>query len=212
MLTALKCPHCSAALPTPTPGASFLQCTFCGGVAQLAMPAAAPATPVAAREPQPVVPSGPTRDDLKRFVDAFTAATSAGEPFVSALQAAARATLAGFGDQTAMTLGVAHLAIDFERDSGAKVQRDGLVVSRLAEGWYKAVYEVSRGGSTEINLPFLTATESGPKHLSRTLTAADMARMTSGPPAPAAPPPEPVAPAPAPEPEPKKKKKKGWFW
>ena len=208
MVTALKCPHCSAALPTPTPGASFLQCSFCGGVAQLAAPTAAPVAPVAAREPQPVVPNGPTRDDLERFVAAFTAAIGAGQPFASALQSAARATLAGFGDQTAMAFGVAHLAVDFERDSGAKVQHDGRVVSRLAEAWYKAVNEVARGGSTEINLPFLTATESGPKHLSRTVTAADLARMTSGPPGPGAPPPEPVAPAPEPEP----KKKKGWFW
>ncbi|MCC6997415.1 MAG: hypothetical protein IT370_22560 [Deltaproteobacteria bacterium] len=207
MVTALKCPHCSAALPTPTPGASFLQCSFCGGVAQLAMPTAV--APVAAREAQPVVPNGPTRDDLKRFVDAFTVALGAGEPFVGALQTAARGALAGFGDQTAMAFGVAHLALDFERDSGARVQHDGQVVSRLAEAWYKAANEVARGGGTEVNLPFLTATESGPKHLLRAVTAADLARMTSGPPsvAAAAPAPEPAPP----EPEPKKKKK-GWFW
>jgi len=209
MVTALKCPHCSAALPTPTPGASFVQCSFCGGVAQLAAPAAA-------RQPQPVVPSGPTRDDLKRFVDAFKAALGAGEPFASALQSAARQALAGFGDQSAMAFGVAHLAVDFERDSGVKVQHDGMVVSRLAEGWYKAALEVASSGATELNLPFLTANESGPKHLARTLSAADLARMSSGPPSLAAAqqqqqqqqqPPQPQT-----EPEPKKKKKKGWFW
>jgi len=98
------------------------------------------------------------------------------------------------------------LAADFADEAGVDIRADGAALHRMAEGYLKAQGEISQSGKAEINLPFLTANETGPKHYSRVVTVADIqaaAMRTQAPPAP--------APAAAPLPEPRLEKKR-WWW
>jgi hypothetical protein len=207
MLTALRCPTCSAPLDAPTPGATFVSCRFCGATAQLgATPEAPPPAPIAARTAGPVVGNaGYNRDDAARFGDAFADATARGLGLVAALEDAAAAALARLGDQRAMMYAIAHVVTDFEAETGAQVRGDRVVITRVAEACYKVAVELRTTDATELNLPFLAATGAGPVHLLRTVTPADLARITASPPTVRAPAPPPAAPEPP-------KKKKGWFW
>jgi hypothetical protein len=202
METALRCPNCSAPLPTPTGGA-FVRCGYCGSTAQLGQ-ADAPTAP-GQREPEAKgrYPNGEARAN---FGSAYLACTRDGLAFVPALEEAARSSLSAYGDQRAMVYTVAHLITDFERDTGASVRGDPLVIDRVVQAYYQVADEIARTGPSQINLPFLAVAGSCPVHLQRTLSADDLARMSSGPP-PAAPA-QPSAPMPVAEP----KKKKGWLW
>ena len=57
------------------------------------------------------------------------------------------------------------LIAEFKKDSGLDVSKDKMVLSRLKEAAEKAKIELSTAQETEVNLPFLTADASGPKHL-----------------------------------------------
>jgi len=61
---------------------------------------------------------------------------------------------------------------EFRRDTGLDVAKDKMVVQRLKEAAEKAKIELSAAFETEVNLPFLTADASGPKHLQVKLTRA----------------------------------------
>jgi molecular chaperone DnaK len=61
---------------------------------------------------------------------------------------------------------------EFRRDTGLDVSKDKMVVQRLKEAAEKAKIELSSAFETEVNLPFLTADASGPKHLQVKLTRA----------------------------------------
>ncbi len=67
-----------------------------------------------------------------------------------------------------------HVAAEFEKESGVDVRRDPLAVQRLKEAAEKAKIELSSGQQTEINLPYVTADASGPKHLTLKLTRAKL--------------------------------------
>ena len=64
------------------------------------------------------------------------------------------------------------LAKEFQNDSGIDIRKDPLAVQRLKEAAEKAKIELSSRQQTEINLPYITADASGPKHLTTTLTRA----------------------------------------
>ncbi|MCB9558738.1 MAG: molecular chaperone DnaK [Deltaproteobacteria bacterium] len=66
---------------------------------------------------------------------------------------------------------------EFKKDQGIDVSRDKMVLQRLKEAAEKAKIELSSVSETEINLPFLTADASGPKHLLLKLTRAQFERM-----------------------------------
>src|SRR5262245_61342172 len=66
---------------------------------------------------------------------------------------------------------------EFRRDTGIDVGKDKMVVQRLKEAAEKAKIELSSAFETEINLPFLTADASGPKHLQLTLSRAKFEAM-----------------------------------
>ncbi|HTN91137.1 MAG TPA: molecular chaperone DnaK [Sorangium sp.] len=75
-----------------------------------------------------------------------------------------------------------HLVIDwlvaeFKRDTGIDVSTDKMVVQRLKDAAEQAKIELSNVQETTINLPFLTADASGPKHLSKVLTRARLEQM-----------------------------------
>ncbi|SMC53079.1 molecular chaperone DnaK [Cellulophaga tyrosinoxydans] len=64
------------------------------------------------------------------------------------------------------------LADEFKKDEAIDLRDDAMALQRLREAAEKAKIELSSSAQTEINLPYVTATASGPKHLVRTLTLA----------------------------------------
>ncbi|MFV0566320.1 MAG: molecular chaperone DnaK [Flavobacteriaceae bacterium] len=62
------------------------------------------------------------------------------------------------------------LADEFQGEEGVDLRKDPMSLQRLKEAAEKAKIELSSSAQTEINLPYITATASGPKHLVRTLT------------------------------------------
>jgi len=70
------------------------------------------------------------------------------------------------------------LADEFKKDNGIDLRKDKMALQRLKEGGEKAKIELSSTLQTEINLPFITADASGPKHLNLTLTRAKLEQLT----------------------------------
>ncbi len=62
------------------------------------------------------------------------------------------------------------LADEFQKEESVDLRKDPMSLQRLKEAAEKAKIELSSSAQTEINLPYITATASGPKHLVRTLT------------------------------------------
>ena len=69
---------------------------------------------------------------------------------------------------------VDHLAAEFQREQGIDLRKDRLALQRLKEAAEKAKIELSSAKETEVNLPFITADASGPKHLVTKLTRAKL--------------------------------------
>ncbi len=67
---------------------------------------------------------------------------------------------------------VNYLADEFQKEQGIDLRRDKLALQRLKESAEKAKIELSSTTQTEINLPFITADQAGPKHLTMKLTRA----------------------------------------
>ena len=67
---------------------------------------------------------------------------------------------------------VSYLADEFKKENGIDLTKDKLALQRLKEASEKAKIELSSSQQTEINLPFITADQSGPKHLTMKLTRA----------------------------------------
>ena len=67
-----------------------------------------------------------------------------------------------------------YLANDFQKSNGIDLRKDKTAWQRLREAAEKAKIELSTTMSTEINLPYVTADASGPKHLQMTLTRAKL--------------------------------------
>ncbi|WP_111708029.1 molecular chaperone DnaK [Lutibacter citreus] len=69
------------------------------------------------------------------------------------------------------------LAAEFQADENMDLRKDPMALQRLKEAAEKAKIELSSSASTEINLPYVTATASGPKHLVRTLSRAKFEQL-----------------------------------
>ncbi|MDT0539925.1 MULTISPECIES: molecular chaperone DnaK [Croceitalea] len=69
------------------------------------------------------------------------------------------------------------LAEEFKNDESMDLREDAMALQRLREAAEKAKIELSSSAQTEINLPYVTATASGPKHLVRTLTKAKFEQL-----------------------------------
>ncbi|MCH1529822.1 MAG: molecular chaperone DnaK [Gammaproteobacteria bacterium] len=67
-----------------------------------------------------------------------------------------------------------HLLNEFQNQSGMNISKDPQAIQRLKEAAEKAKIELSNQAQTDINLPYLTADASGPKHLNMTLTRAKL--------------------------------------
>ncbi len=83
---------------------------------------------------------------------------------------------------------IQYLADEFKKDQAIDLRQDKLALQRLKEAAEKAKIELSSGQQTEVNLPFITADQSGPKHLNIKITRAklealvdDLVERTVGP-------------------------------
>ncbi len=72
---------------------------------------------------------------------------------------------------------VEFLAEDFRKAEGIDLKKDKLALQRLKEAAEKAKIELSSSASTEVNLPFITADATGPKHLVKTVTRTDLEKL-----------------------------------
>ena len=69
------------------------------------------------------------------------------------------------------------LSEDFKKVEGIDLTKDKLALQRLKEAAEKAKIELSSAATTEVNLPFITADQNGPKHLVKQITRADLERL-----------------------------------
>src|SRR5918995_762404 len=69
------------------------------------------------------------------------------------------------------------LVAEFKRDQGIDLSKDPMAIQRLKEAAEKAKMELSSTTQTDINLPFITADQSGPKHLNLSLTRAKFEQL-----------------------------------
>lgn len=81
-----------------------------------------------------------------------------------------------------------YLADEFKKDQGIDLRNDAMALQRLKEAAEKAKIELSSSNQTDVNLPFVTATQDGPKHLNYTITRSkfeqlidDLIERTKGP-------------------------------
>ncbi|MGE3409304.1 MAG: molecular chaperone DnaK [Pirellulales bacterium] len=70
-----------------------------------------------------------------------------------------------------------HVAEEFKKEQGIDLRKDPMALQRLQEACEKAKKELSSAGQTDINLPFITADASGPKHLQVTITRAKFEQL-----------------------------------
>jgi molecular chaperone DnaK len=73
---------------------------------------------------------------------------------------------------------VDHLAEQFQKDNGIDLRKDPQALQRLSEAAEKAKVELSSVTQTQVNLPFVTADASGPKHLTMTVTRATFEELS----------------------------------
>ena len=71
------------------------------------------------------------------------------------------------------------LADEFKKDQGIDLRSDTLALQRLKEGAEKAKHELSSSVETDVNLPFITADQSGPKHLNIKLSRSKLEQLCS---------------------------------
>jgi molecular chaperone DnaK len=74
---------------------------------------------------------------------------------------------------------VKYLIDEFKKDNGIDLRNDKLALQRLKEAAEKAKIELSSAAQTEINLPFITADKTGPKHVNLKLTRAKLEALAS---------------------------------
>jgi len=70
-----------------------------------------------------------------------------------------------------------YLIAEFKKDQGLDLSKDSMALQRLREAAEKAKHELSTAQSTDINLPYITADQSGPKHLTLKLTRAKFEQL-----------------------------------
>ena len=83
------------------------------------------------------------------------------------------------GDDFDDTL-ISFVADEFQKETGVDIRKDAMALQRLKEACEKAKCELSSATSTDINLPFVTADASGPKHLMQTITRSKFEQLVAG--------------------------------
>jgi molecular chaperone DnaK len=73
-----------------------------------------------------------------------------------------------------------HVADQFQKEQGIDLRKDAMAMQRLQEACEKAKKELSTAQSSDVNLPFITADATGPKHLQMSITRAQFEQLTDG--------------------------------
>ncbi len=73
-----------------------------------------------------------------------------------------------------------YFADEFEKKEGMDLRNDKTALQRLKEGAEKAKVDLSISEQTEVNIPYITATDKGPKHLKETLTRSQLEKLVAG--------------------------------
>ena len=178
MTTALLCPICGAPLPLAAATERHATCDFCRAVLRQEGGQVAPTS----RETQ--APSAEHAARRVAFVEALKAVQLGGDPYPVICEAA-RAHLGTLGQSDAVARVTLGLAAEFEASTGASVRSDPMALARLAEAYLLANAELRQRETAQINLPFLTATASGPLNFTRSVTAAQLATLMHTPTPPA---------------------------
>jgi molecular chaperone DnaK len=100
-----------------------------------------------------------------------------GDSVVEVLSTAGDTHLGGDNIDEAM---IDYLVEEFQAETGINLSEDKMALQRLKEGAEKAKKELSSTASTDINLPFITADASGPKHLNAKMTRAKFEQLIDG--------------------------------
>jgi hypothetical protein len=202
---ALLCVRCGGPLTRPADLPALVDCVFCGTVMSVSRDRA--------ELSQQATPADLQRDRRQRFHDALVAALQSGASPQAAVRDAARTHLE-LGAQADPAARIAiTLVREFERDSGLDCAKEPLVLARIVQAYLLALDDLRTAATAEINLPFLWASASGPRHLQRKVTAQLFAQMAAHdpdatPPPPATPPAAPAVDAPPTAPPAKKR----WWW
>ena len=172
-MNALICPSCGAPLPAAAATDPEVTCAWCR------VTVCRDAEDFFVQEgsvPQPPEPQ--EQDRRKAFLDATGRGLADGEPrevLIAAL--VEHMGLQDGADVVAdVTLG---LAAAMQEAHGVDVSRDAIALCRVAEGYLRATGDLRESGTATLNLPFLGATSSGPFHLDRTLTIADVRSLAA---------------------------------
>ncbi|HEY6237976.1 MAG TPA: molecular chaperone DnaK, partial [Thermoplasmata archaeon] len=97
-----------------------------------------------------------------------------GEGVFEVLSTSGDTQLGGTDMDSALT---EYIAADFQKESGVDVRKDKMAMQRVRDAAEKAKIELSSTLETQINLPFLTATQEGPKHLALPLSRAKLEEL-----------------------------------
>lgn len=74
---------------------------------------------------------------------------------------------------------VEHIVKDFQKESGIDLSKDRMAIQRIREAAEKAKIELSSASTTDISLPYITADQTGPKHINMKLTRAQLEGLVS---------------------------------
>lgn len=204
MTTALVCAKCGAPLPLQAAGQQFVSCEYCSATLRVDATGATLAQDAGAVSSTPLEKLLEDAAARRRsFVEALAKHLAAKMKPYDALCSAAREHLGALGQSDGIARVTLALAADFDAKNRTKCTEDANALARLAEAYMKACEELAHKARTEMNLPFLTANEEGPKHFQLEVTPAIFAALvTREPVQPTAEPPPPAAEPP---------KKKGWW-
>jgi len=83
------------------------------------------------------------------------------------------------GEDFDITL-VNHIVAEFKKESGLDLSKDRMAIQRIREAAEKAKIELSSTAQTDINLPYITADSSGPKHINLKFTRSKLEELVGG--------------------------------
>lgn len=171
----LVCPKCGGPLPASAATAEQTKCAFCSVVLCRVAHDFEPATGSV-----PTAPSDRVRQGRQAFEAAIQKGFQAGDDPRAVLKHALSEHL-GLESEAEVVATVAFgLAEQLQRDEGVDLKTDAVAICRLALAYINAADVLRESQQAELNLPFITATSSGPVHYSRSLTIADIRTLASG--------------------------------
>jgi len=174
METAVTCVSCGAPVSIAAARETLSECPYCKATLRFAPETAgtkaAPAPPLAG-------------DPRLAFNKALQTRLAAGDSPTSALRAAAKEYTSDEAEAEAIARATLAIAYDFDKENQTHVMHDVTALQRIAAAFIKARTELASAADTEMNLPFLCATDSGPKNLQRRLVSSDIAELSARQPA-----------------------------